>query len=164
MEDRDLLWVHLAKADIKRNLESGAGCRTRCYWMSAEGFLLDNVMVVGSPLLRNLARDLYEGKNSLVFDCEDAILPTHLIVEQLLRLFCNDKALTKNQVVSLCSLLRAKGIATLEDFLDEDGRWRAIESFCTATRRTRHGDNLGLVWILDQIRMLGQPNAEIRLQ
>lgn len=39
-----------------------------------------------------------------------------------------------------------------------------VDSFYRATRRTRHGDNVGLVWILELIHTLARPNENVLLQ
>lgn len=75
MTNEDLIWVKLANESIKRNLDTGPGCRTWRDWSPAEGLLLDNLSVVGSPLLRDLSRGLFEGHNSLCFECDRAGLP-----------------------------------------------------------------------------------------
>lgn len=81
LADEDLLWIKLAKEGILHSLDSGPGCRTQWLLMAAEGLLLDNTMVVGSPLLRDLAGGLYVSRNSLVFDLEGATLPARLTIE-----------------------------------------------------------------------------------
>lgn len=50
-----------------------------------------------SPILRDLEKGIYEGRNMLVFEHEGAILPDHLIVDQLLILFDSESKLTPQQ-------------------------------------------------------------------
>lgn len=93
MEEEDLLWIQLEKEFIKRSLDTGPRCQTWRTW-TTQGLLLDNGCLVGSPLLRDLAKGLYEGQNSLCFECKGEILPPHLIVEQLLILFNSEYFIT----------------------------------------------------------------------
>lgn len=88
----------------------------------------------------------------------------HVIVEQLLILFDNDAALDQQQTTSLVGLLWAKGINTQCQFRDGNQHWDIVESFSRATRRTRHGDNVRLVWMIDQINALGPPSEDLKLQ
>lgn len=121
-----------------------------------EGLLLENVSVVGSPLLRDLAKGLYEGRQALWFESEGAALQDHLTIEQLLILFYSEVFITPAQTTSLEGLLRPQGVATLRDFRDGEV-WRTVASFRRSTRETRQGENVGLVWMLDQIQSLAQP-------
>lgn len=94
MEEEYLLWIKLANESIKRSLDLGVGCRTRRHWTAPEGLLLENRSIASSPHLRDLAKGLYEGRNSLCFEGEGAILPLHLTVEQLLILFSSEQCIT----------------------------------------------------------------------
>lgn len=151
MEDVEVLWVSLAKESISRSLDSGPGCRTKCYWSATKGLMLDNCRVVGSPLLRDLVDGLYEGRNALVFETKGAILPVQLTVEQILILFNGKEVLSQQELVSLRGVLRAQQVTMLEEFWDGNGEWRQVESFRRATRRTCHRENASLVWLLEQI-------------
>lgn len=139
MNEEEVLWVKLSQESIARSLDGGAGCKTRRRWMAAEGLLLDNITIHGFPLLRDLARELYVGRNALVFDNEGVVLPIHLTIEQLLIIFCSEESLTPR------GLLRAQGVNTLGHFWRENQSWRTIDSFHMATRRTRHRNNRGLI-------------------
>lgn len=94
MEEEDLLWVKLTQENIKIGLSSGPGCRTRRDWTLAEGLLLENNSGGSSSLLRDLAKGLYKGRNSLCFDSVGASLPGHLTVEKLLILFYNEEEIS----------------------------------------------------------------------
>lgn len=113
--------------------------------------------------MRDLARGLYVGRNTLVFEHEGASLPDHLTVEQLLILFEAEATLIEQQLISFKGLLRAQGVYRLRDFLDEMGEWRRVDSFCRATRRTCHGDNFGLTYILGLIQQLAPPKVNLQL-
>lgn len=86
------------------------------------------------------------------------------MVEQLLICFGNEEALDQQQLTSLRGLLRAQGVNTLRQFLEENQRWRMAKSFSRATQQTRHGDNVGVVWLLTQIQILGPSSEELYLQ
>lgn len=94
MED-EVIWVKLAQESCARSLDKGAGCKTRRKWMTVEGLLLDTLPIVGSPLLWDIAKGLFEGRNALVFEPEGANLPMQMMIEQLLILFWSEEALTQ---------------------------------------------------------------------
>lgn len=98
--------------------------------------MLENMVVGGSPLLSDLAKGLFEGRHSLVFDNESIVLSRHLTIEQLLLLFCSEEDLNHQQVVSLQGLLRSQGFRTLGDFWNEAGGWKELASFRRAIRWT----------------------------
>lgn len=131
--------------------------------MVVEGLLLDNALVFYSPLLEDIAKRLYKGRNSLVFENEGVVLPMQLIVEQLLILFCSKEVLTLQQTISLQGLLRVEVVNTLGHFWSENQSWRTVESFCRAIRRTRHMENRGLIWLIEQIQVLGPPKKDLQL-
>lgn len=45
-----------------------------------------------------------------------------------------------------------------------NGAWRSMASFCRSSRPSRHGLDLGLVWLLEIIRHLASPTENLELQ
>lgn len=71
-------------------------------------------LVKSSSLLRDIANEIFERRNSLVFKSEGASLLAQKMVEKLLILFYSEEALDHQQTISLLGLLRAQGINTLK--------------------------------------------------
>lgn len=89
---------------------------------------MDNVSMVGSPILIDLAKGLYEGRQYLWFESEGFVLLDHFFVEKLLILFYSEVFITPAQIVSLQGLLSSQGVDTLCDFWD-GVMWRTTASF-----------------------------------
>lgn len=50
----------------------------------------------------------------------------------------------------MLSILKLHGIVVLRDLWDLELGWKPIGSFHVSSRPTRHGDDQGLVWLLDK--------------
>lgn len=165
MQDDLDLWVLLTQASVARSLNMGFGCRSRCHWTKAEDILLDDHLhITGSSLLRDLIRGFNKARTVLRFNNNGAVLPQHIIVEQLLLLFRRKLELTPEQERSVLGILKFHGIYVLGDLWRPTSGWKLVRLLFQSTRMTRQGDDVGLVWLLGKIYSLPPWVVGLKLQ
>lgn len=68
------------------------------------------------------------------------------------------------QVCSLLGILNLHGILVLIDLRNDLFSWRDVASFQRSTRSSHHGDDAGLVWLLERVSNLASSSVDVELQ
>lgn len=98
--EADLLWVRLAQENIRRGLNRGPRCRTQILDPSRGAFIGEH-LERGLPILQDLEKGLYEGRNSLCFESDGAKLLAHLTVGNCSFFFAMRNASCLNRLLVL---------------------------------------------------------------
>lgn len=67
--------------------------------------------------------------------------------------------------MKLLGIFNLHGIVIINDLIVAGlDLWRGLSSFCWVSRSTRHGDDVGVVWLLEQVSKFAPPNCNLVLQ
>lgn len=65
----------------------------------------------------------------------------------------------------MLGILNLHGIKTLLDLWVDHSHWHFVASFCVSTRVSRQVDDIGLMWLINNVTMLVAPDfGELTLQ
>lgn len=86
------------------------------------------------------------------------------MLEHLLLLFRTTDFLLPNQIRSTLGILKFHDIQTLFDLRMDSESSKIMESFHYSSQISRHGDDLGIIWLLDKIHALATPMEGLLIQ